>query len=52
MRIKTVGNWLTRYLSKITLFFLACCKGQIVIHTTKVDGTEIEDIEENVRKDL
>ena len=30
--------------------FFACCKGQIVIHTT--DGTEIEDIEENVKKDL
>ena len=30
--------------------FFACCKGQIVIHTT--DGVEIEDIEENVKKDL
>ena len=30
--------------------FLSCCKGQIVIHTT--DGAEIEDIEENVKKDL
>ena len=30
--------------------FLACCKGQIVIHTT--DAVEIEDIEENVKKDL
>ena len=28
--------------------FFACCKGQIVIHTT--DGAEIEDIEENVKK--
>ena len=28
--------------------FFARCKGQIVIHTT--DGTEIEDIEENVKK--
>ena len=28
--------------------FFACCKGQIVILTT--DGTEIEDIEENVKK--
>ena len=31
--------------------FFACCKGQIVIHTTEVDGAEIEDIEENVKKD-
>ena len=30
--------------------FFACCKGQIVIHTT--DDAEIEDIEENVKKDL
>ena len=30
--------------------FFACCKGQIVIHTTEVDGAEIEDIEENVKK--
>ena len=30
--------------------FFSCCKGQIVIHTT--DGAEIEDIEENVKKDL
>ena len=30
--------------------FFGCCKGQIVIHTT--DGAEIEDIVENVRKDL
>ena len=30
--------------------FFACCEGQIVIHTT--DGAEIEDIEENVKKDL
>ena len=49
--MKIVGNWLTRHLPKITLFF-ACCKGQIVIHTTEVDGAEIEDIEENVKKDL
>ena len=32
--------------------FFTCCKGQIVIHTTEVDGAEIEDIEENVKKDL
>ena len=30
--------------------FFSCCKGQIVIHTT--DSAEIEDIEENVKKDL
>ena len=30
--------------------FFACCKGQIVIHTTEVDSAEIEDIEENVKK--
>ena len=30
--------------------FFACCKGQIVIHTT--DVPEIEDIEENVKKRL
>ena len=30
--------------------FFARCKGQIVIHTT--DCAEIEDIEENVKKDL
>ena len=30
--------------------FFACCKGQIVIHTTEVDSAEIEDIEENVQK--
>ena len=30
----------------------ACCKGQNVIHTTEVDGAEIEDIEENVKKDI
>ena len=30
--------------------FFACCKGQIVIHTT--DGAEIKDTEENVKKDL
>ena len=34
------------------LLFFACCKGQIVIHTTEADGTEIEDNEENVKKDL
>ena len=28
--------------------FYACCKGQIVNHTT--DGAEIEDIEENVKR--
>ena len=32
--------------------FFACCKGQIVIHTKEVDGAEIEDIKENVKKDL
>ena len=32
--------------------FFACCKGQIVIHITEVDSAEIEDIEENVKKDL
>ena len=32
--------------------FFACCKGQIIVHTTEVDGAEIEDIEENVKKDL
>ena len=30
--------------------FFACCKGQTVIHTSEVDGAEIEDIEENVKK--
>ena len=30
--------------------FFACCKGQIVIHTTELDDAEIEDIEENVKK--
>ena len=30
--------------------FFAYCKGQIVIHT--MHGAEIEDIEENVKKDL
>ena len=30
--------------------FFACCKEQIVIHTT--DASEIEDIEENDKKDL
>ena len=33
----------------ITLFF-ACCKGQIIICTSEVDGAEIEDIEKNVKK--
>ena len=28
--------------------FFSCCKGQIVIHT--MDGAEIEDIEENVKR--
>ena len=32
--------------------FFACCKGQIVIHNTEADGTEIKDIEEDVKKDL
>ena len=32
--------------------FFACCKGQIIIRTSEVDGAEIEDIEENVKKDL
>ena len=40
-----------RNLSKITLFF-TCCKGQIVIHTAEVDSAEIENIEENLKKDL
>ena len=30
--------------------FFACCKGQIVIHTMEVDGAEIKDIEENVKR--
>ena len=34
------------------MLFFTCCKGQIVIDTTEVDGAEIEDIEENVKKDL
>ena len=34
------------------MLFFACCKGRIVIHTTEVDGTEIKDIEEIVKKDL
>ena len=43
-------KWLIEsHLSKIMLFF-ACCKGQIVIHTS--DGAEIEDIDENVKKDV
>ena len=32
--------------------FFACCKGQIIIRTSEVDRAEIEDIEENVKKDL
>ena len=32
--------------------FFHCCRGQIVIHTTDIDGAEIGDIEENVKKDL
>ena len=32
--------------------FSLVVKGQIVIHTTEVDGAEIEDIKENVKKDL
>ena len=32
--------------------FFACCKGQIIIRTSEVDSAEIEDIEENVKKDL
>ena len=30
--------------------FFACCKGQIVIHTSEVDGAEIEGTEENDKK--
>ena len=32
--------------------FFACCEGQIVINTTEVDGTEIEELEEDVKKDI
>ena len=32
--------------------FFACCKGQIIIRTSEVDSAEIEDIEENVKKEI
>ena len=33
-------------------YFFACCKGQIVIHTSEVDSAEIEGTEENDKKEL
>ena len=29
-----------------------CCKGQVVIHATEIDGAETEDIGKNVKKGL
>ena len=46
-----MGNLFKRHTSRISCFF-ACCKGQIIIRTSEVDSAEIEDIEENVKKNL
>ena len=32
--------------------FFACSKGQIIIHTTEVDGADIQNIEQNVEKQI
>ena len=32
--------------------FFACCKGQIIIHTSEIDGTEHEHEIQDVKKDL
>ena len=41
-------------MSKITLFFtlLQCCKGQIIIHTSEIDGSEPEHEIQDVKEDL
>ena len=52
MRVYQNGGKLTYETFVKDYVIFTCCKGQIVIHTTEVDGAEIEDIEENVKKDL